>query len=210
MLLREAFVYCMYKKRLKELTMYKRNLNSVMIDIETLGRSPYCIILSIAAVEFCLHTGKLGRKFYNRIDLADSLACGFKPDASTIQWWMMQDEKARKEVFTPDKTFGVHESLSEFSKFMKGLKKDVLVWANSPSFDCNHVAEAIRLVLGEVDPPWSYKNVRDYRTIVSMYPEVYKRKDKNLEAHHAVADCIYQIENLKLAIKGLGLSERFK
>ena len=47
---------------------------NVMIDLETMGNTPGCAIISIGAVEFSEEG--LGAEFYCTIDLEDSVKCG--------------------------------------------------------------------------------------------------------------------------------------
>ena len=55
-----------------------------MIDLETLGVSPGSVISSIAAVQFDINTGEIGRQFYKNIDLQQSLDNGFTINAETL------------------------------------------------------------------------------------------------------------------------------
>ena len=79
----------------------ENNLGHLMIDIETLGIniSKNIVILSIAAVEFDLKTGELGREFYERVDIQSCLDLGMKVDASTLFWWLKQNPISKNELF---------------------------------------------------------------------------------------------------------------
>lgn len=184
-----------------------KKMNHVMIDIETLGKVPYCVILSIGAVEFDMNSSSTGKTFYKKISLDSMLKAGLLVDSSTILWWMGQSDEARKEFTGKSGYVSIQNALNEFTKYFKSLDKDVSVWANSPGFDCNHIQEAYELVLGG-EAPWRYNQPRDCRTLFSIYPE--RAPVKSGIAHNALDDCMWQIENLRLAVKGLGLSGRFK
>jgi len=70
----------------------------VMLDLETMGKKSNAAIVSIGAVEFDIETGKTGREFYKVVDLQSCLDLGLKVEASTIYWWLMQSEAARKRI----------------------------------------------------------------------------------------------------------------
>ena len=77
--------------------MGDKKFKHVMIDTETLGRAPGSVVRSVAAVEFDPQTGETGRQKVWKIDLTDSIRYGFKVEASTLKWWMMQSDEARRE-----------------------------------------------------------------------------------------------------------------
>jgi len=52
----------------------------VMLDIETLGVSPGCVILSLSAVEFDINTGELGESFNMGIDIKSCVDAGLTID----------------------------------------------------------------------------------------------------------------------------------
>lgn len=64
--------------------MGEKKFKHVMIDTETLGRTPGSVVRSVAAVEFDPQTGETGRQKVWKIDLADSIRYGFKVEASTL------------------------------------------------------------------------------------------------------------------------------
>jgi oligoribonuclease (3'-5' exoribonuclease) len=129
---------------------------------------------------------------------------GLKLDASTVIWWMAQNEAARKE-FT-DRTsemVSLEVALKLFSKFIGKCDKNVSIWANSPSFDCSMVRNSYDAI-GSHEMPWTYKQERDYRTIVGLCKEKLPATNKNI-AHKAIHDCYNQIENLRFAMHQLRL-----
>ncbi|NVO09553.1 MAG: 3'-5' exoribonuclease [Bacteroidales bacterium] len=97
----------------------KNHLGHIMIDIET-ATDESASILSIAAVEFCLKTGKTGRIFYERVNSQTSLykvlydfrvflgafnqgAMHNLPEicASRIGYYSLILQNAYRSVFTP-------------------------------------------------------------------------------------------------------------
>jgi len=66
----------------------------VMLDIETLGQSPGCAILSVGAVRF--NQRGLGAEFYRSVSREDCERLGLAVDEDTVAWWQDQPEAARE------------------------------------------------------------------------------------------------------------------
>ena len=146
----------------------------IMVDIETLGKSPGSVILSIGAVAFDIGTGEINDKFYGVIDLESSLHNGLKVDASTILWWMSDDQQeARNEILKAHEDHGatdICEILIKFSDFIEKNREDdknMRVWANPPSFDMMILDTAFDVLY--MDIPWKYHEMMDFRTIKNIY-----------------------------------------
>lgn len=167
--------------------------NDVMIDIETLGTGPYSCLLSIACVEFNPRTGQTGKDFYCVIDPVSCQKNGLKIDADTVLWWFMQSNEAQSEFTDIKSRIDIKKSLILLSKFIKKCGVGVNVWANSPSFDCSRIREAYEVI--GMSAPWTYKQERDYRTIIAQYPYSLP-KNENRISHKALDDCYNQIDRL--------------
>lgn len=165
--------------------MYKH----VMVDIETMGKKPGCAVISIGAVEFDLKTGETGKKFYCNIDLEDCQKQGLTIDASTVWWWLSQSESSKLSLM-PEKLL-LETALLSFKKWFEYLDKDIMIWANAPSFDLSILSAAYE-VLG-YQQPWKYWQERDVRTLVAFNPELKKSIINDLP-HDAISDCLYQIK----------------
>ena len=63
-------------------------MRHLMLDIETFGTTPGCVVLSIGAVEFDLDGIK--GEFHAHIDVDSSTALGLKVDARTEKRWLEQ------------------------------------------------------------------------------------------------------------------------
>lgn len=157
-------------------------MRNIMLDIETLDVVPTSVILSLGAVEF--EDGVLGKEFHQRIDIDSCLEYGLTVSGKTIQWWMGQDEKAKK-IFdvTGD---NLVSALVAFDGAFDW--KDTLVWANGGSFDVPIVENAFRKI--GLKSPWEYNATRDYRTFKGEFPkDVYaKLKVCPTVAHDALDD----------------------
>lgn len=159
------------------------DLKNVSIDIETLGKKPGCVILSIGAVEFDPESDKTGRWFYSAINVEDSHKNGFTIDASTVLWWFKQSDQARKAV--ADATAPVATVLGNFAAW---LPDNATLWGNGSDFD-NAIVSAAYDKMG-METPWSFRGNRCLRTLRGMYPHV---QVPAVGTHHnALDDAIYQ------------------
>lgn len=160
---------------------------NVMLDLETMGNGPDAAIVAIGAVEFDPANRVLGRTFYCNIDLESAVENGGVMDASTVQWWLRQDEAARRGLF--DGTRTIHDALTEFSAWMACIdSEDVQVWGNGATFDNVILTQAYKRA--GLWRPWSYKGDRCYRTLKALHPE--KTFTRTGTHHNALDDAISQ------------------
>jgi len=152
----------------------------VMVDIETLGREPGCVVVSIGAVRF--GSDGLGEEFFAEIAPASAQEFGLEIDAETLQWWLTQNGQARSQLVGGD---DLDTALEAFAAW---LPDDAEVWANSPSFDCE-ILDAAFAAVGQ-PTPWQWYNQRDVRTVKNFdaAPDI---EQDGIE-HNALDDAIYQ------------------
>lgn len=167
-------------------------MKHLMIDIETLGKRPGCVITSIGAVEFDMNSGELGREFYENIDIQSCLDLGMFVQGSTIEWWFNQPKEAQCSLF--NNTKNISEVLFNFKKFIQELKPtNLMIWGNSNRFDLGIIAQAYHLAKHK-EIPWKYVNERDVRTLVSMNPTIKKNEPFVGVKHNPIDDCKHQIK----------------
>lgn len=130
----------------------------VMLDIETLGRTPGCVVVSVGAVEFT--TGGLGEEFSWSVSLESCADHGLSIEAETLEWWLGQDTNARAELQGGDDLVDVLEAFGAFYGDTEEL------WANSPAFDCAILGAAYDAVGWPT--PWEFWQTRDYRTLKNL------------------------------------------
>lgn len=159
----------------------------LMLDIETMGNESYSCIISMGAVEFDINTGETGKYFYTPIDLQSCLDLGLIINASTVMWWLQQNEQARKDI-VDRKAIPIKEALDEFAKFCNG---NYAIWGNSARFDCGILQNAYNKA--NLPIPWDYRKERCVRTLVSFNPEIKRNYVSKGTAHNALTDCYYQI-----------------
>jgi hypothetical protein len=170
----------------------------IMIDIETLGKKPGCIVTSIGACVFS--KDGIGETFQENISIVDSQKLGLTMDASTVFWWMQQDTSVRKGQFA----YGVEPgaalmSLYHWVQQQRGLstmdkENPIRVWGNGASFDVP-ILEAV-YEKAQHPPPWLFWESMCYRTLKNQFPAKELQPPKNDKHHDALADAIWQAEHL--------------
>ena len=166
-----------------------------MLDLETLGKEPKSVIVSIGAVEFS-ETEVSENKFYINIDPEDCQSYGLKINASTFLWWMGQSEAARLAITGSEKV-KLKEALISFSSWLleghnHSLKDDVIVWGNGADFD-NTILSSSYSETG-LEQPWSFRNNRCYRTIKNLSPDI--KIETSGSRHNALDDAVSQAHHL--------------
>ncbi|RYD77409.1 MAG: 3'-5' exoribonuclease [Sphingobacteriales bacterium] len=162
----------------------------LMIDIETLGTDSNSVILSLAAVEFDIATGKTGASFYKRVNLQSALDAGLKVSASTIKFWFEQSEAARKDLFA--EVEALEDVLVAFTLFANRGDVKRFVWGNSARFDLGILENAYKSF--SIRVPWIHWNERDVRTLASLQPETRKEMPFTGTKHNPLDDCFHQIK----------------
>ncbi|AFH22695.1 exonuclease [environmental Halophage eHP-32] len=152
----------------------------VMIDIETLGREPGCVICSIGGAKF--DTREVGETFEASVDITSCQEFGLEIDAETLTWWLTQSSEARAQLVGGD---GLADTLADLNRFIGDADE---VWANSPSFDLA-ILEAAFESCG-VSAPWEFYEERDFRTIKNLGID-HGIEQEGIE-HDAVDDAVHQ------------------
>lgn len=158
---------------------------NVMVDIETAGKRPGCIILAIAACTFDKQ-----KIFKNTIDIKVSRAAGFTEDRDTMAWWNKQNPQLRELMFSG--TTPTLIALNDFSDWLKRIhEKDIFVWSKGSNFDFPIIEAAYDKY--DLAAPWHYRNVRDLRTLTSLVPHV--QFVRPAIAHDPLEDCYAQVDH---------------
>jgi hypothetical protein len=177
---------------------------NIMLDLETLGTKPGCVVLSIGAVSF--DAERIVDAFYVNIKPDDAQRCGLTIDASTVMWWMQQSKQARAAFNTG--SMRVHEALINFNTWLLKQRPSVgdgrmKVWGNGASFD-QPVLEAVYAAVG-IANPWQYRDCMCYRTLKNLVPDENLQPPHNDEHHNALADARWQALHLQRIACVLGL-----
>lgn len=164
----------------------------VMLDLETLGLDPGCVILSLGAVEF--DAEGLGDTFYRSINLQSCDDVGLEIDAGTLEWWLEQDETVQGQLFGGEE---LTEVLHEFGQFYDGADE---IWANAPTFDCQILAHAYDAV--EAPVPWEFYEERCFRTLKNLPCAADVHRDG--DHHDALDDAVHQADVAHLTLRRMG------
>lgn len=168
---------------------------NAMIDIETLGTKPGCVILSIAVVPFATLVQE--QPFYMKIDPRDCARNGLLSDPATVAWWNKQDQEIKSEAMSG--TEPLHKTLLSLTAYLMqfGKPNDIRVWGNGASFDVPILEAAYAAC--NLTPYWKYYNSACYRTLKLLHPEVPFVKPVN--AHDALADATAQATHAEKIFK---------
>lgn len=188
--------------------MGDKKFKHVMIDTETLGRAPGSMVRSVAAVEFDPRTGETGRQKVWKIDLADSIRYGFKVEASTLKWWMMQSDEARREFVEGAET-PLEDFLEDFMQFIAATDEgnDFTLWCLQLDFDVAMLRSMYswyNLNVYRCDEevlPWNFRKVRDVRPYMDALDSAGLLPPKVADRHTPLADCLAQINCVHLVEK---------
>lgn len=176
-------------------------MKHVMIDLETLGTSPGCSILSIGATTFGCTTQQR-EQFYVKVSRESCISVGLKEDSNTLNWWMKQSSRVREEAFSG--AVDISMALVQFKAYIVSLDSPagVTLWGNGADFDLPILAQAHRL-LGW-DLPWKFYHSRCYRTLKNLFSHI----DEPIfmgDRHNALADAIHQANYADLIFHATGL-----
>ena len=172
--------------------------NEAMLDLETLGKKPGCIIRSIGIVTFNRNTGEIGDKLYMNIDQASCEAIGLTAEQDTLDWWAKQAAEAQQQLLLDQ--VGVGYAMLCLESFLK-FHNIEQIWCQGSDFDIPILKEVLDRVGVEV--PWKYYNVRDTRTAYDLCNFNPKHVQRDGTYHNALDDCLHQIKLLNYALVNL-------
>lgn len=178
------------------------NAKHCMVDLETLGRRPYCPVLTIGACAFNLDDDlPIVDVFYQAVRLDSCLEVGLRVDADTLKWWMEQNDAARTAAFLDPHAVKLPNALDAFTDWIGS--RPMQFWGNSARFDMG-ILEAAYTACGK-EVPWLFWNERDYRTVKGLVAA----KDIPLTRvgmlHQAQDDAVSQANHLRTICKQLQL-----
>jgi exodeoxyribonuclease VIII len=174
----------------------------IMLDLETLGKKVMAPVVQIgaacAAESLVDGHWQVTPFFFDQTIALDSAMEQRKPDASTILWWMRQNEEVRAQVLVENGQ-GVRDTLRDFSLFISETARivdaeEVYVWGNGASSD-----NAWLISLYEqygMAVPWEYWGNMCYRTIKNFNRHIPRPELPEHLKHNALADARSQLFHL--------------
>lgn len=164
----------------------------VMLDIETLGTAPGCVVLTVGACTM-ERDPKKRSTFEAELDWREQMG-RLTVDPDTLRWWLEQDQTARARAFLDAHQVSVEKFHRLFHDWWVGVHAE-RVWCHGASFDAP--------ILEAVTPmPWRFWNVRDTRT---LYALAGVRPVRGADHHKALADAMSQTDAVWRALDKLGL-----
>lgn len=133
-----------------------------MLDLETLGTSPGCVIASIGAVVFTEEA--VTQELEININIESCLDVGMRIDAATLIWWFQQSREAIDATFMQE-TMHIGPALSELVSFYEENMCE-RIWSHGATFDIPVVGEALRLC--GIRKPLPFRDARDTRTLYEL------------------------------------------
>lgn len=162
----------------------------LMIDFETLAKTPRSTVISVGACFFDLDSGTIGPTFYMAFEIDEQLKRGREIDGDTLKFWMNQSGAAKK-VFN-EKAKSAQEVLSTFAAWVlsNNTISKILPWGNGATFDISIFEDLYRMY--DIKCPWLYYNVMDLRTLRRFLANNAKVDKSAGVDHNALDDAIAQ------------------
>lgn len=188
----------------------------VMLDLETLGNGNNAVIVAIGAVLFNPARAAVDRvwspspdTFYARVDPQSCIDAGLQMDASTVMWWLKQEDAARLEIVKAEGASSLLAVLQEFARWYTNINiafgtaapQNVTLWGNGATLDNVILANAYRAC--GLKQPWSHRADRCYRTLRALFPDVAAPSDTGTK-HNALDDAIFQAKHLSAIFQAQG------
>jgi hypothetical protein len=170
-----------------------------MLDIETLGTCPDCVVLTLGAVKFDPKTlNEPGPGIYCKPDVDDQITMGRIVREDTMEWWSRQAEDVREEALGMDGRISVEQMLKELNKFCVGVNN---IWAQGTVFDIGILEHLYKQY--NMAPNWQYWQIRDSRTLFGTHGDPRVKGKAGL--HNALEDCVSQAVAVQTVYKQLGI-----
>lgn len=162
---------------------------AISLDLETLGTGANAAIASIGACRFDPQSSAIDDVFHIHVSLENCQRHGLAFDASTLLWWLGQDEDARRSLITgQEHAAPLITALDLLAAFIADTGEDSELWVNGASFDLPILANAYRVA--GMPQPWKFWAERDLRTLKNLHGGASIPRDGI--AHNALHDAIHQ------------------
>lgn len=157
-------------------------MQHLMIDIETLAKTPDSVILSLGAVKFNPYSmDDPTDGLYFRIDVDEQIELGRVVDDSTLKWWSTQPNDVRDDAFSDDDRLSLDEVRRHLNKMVVGIEA---VWAQGTVFDIGILENLYRQK--NWPKPWQFWQIRDSRTLLNTFGD--NRELNKKGSHNAFMD----------------------
>ncbi|QDF14735.1 putative exodeoxyribonuclease [Vibrio phage Pontus] len=187
-----------------------------VFDLETYATCQNAIVPEISAVAFDILSGEVFHEITLHIDVDSQVALGREVSASTLSFWLMQSEEARRKMLLADPDYcrknGLEiplpicgamgklrqEIIDVSAKWAEqtGFSKEPLVWGNGITFDLGKTISLFETA--QIPLPWQFWAERDARTIMDLAPEIKKGFSLDFRGvpHYGLDDCKHELRYL--------------
>ncbi len=177
-------------------------MTHIMLDLETLGTKPGCVILSIGACVFYPNTGPDEEKtFYAVLNRDDQLDKEMVVDPKTLSWWTKQNKKAWDQA--TKFSLPTEPELKRFLKWWHSYKGKYL-WSQGSNFD-GPLLEALFASFG-LKEPWRFYDTRDTRTVKQMCHVKNDDVKRDGTYHNALDDALHQSREIAFGIRKIAIT----
>lgn len=173
-----------------------------MLDLETLGTRPGCVILTLGAVKFDPYSlREPGPGIYFRVDVDEQTALGREVQEDTLDWWISQADDIREEALGENERVSLDTLYRDLNRFLVGANN---IWAQGPLFDFA-ILENLYRQMGW-PTPWQYWQIRDSRTLFGVHGDPRVKGKAGL--HNALEDCVSQATAVQQVYNKLGIEKQ--
>lgn len=177
----------------------------LMLDAESLGNIPGCVLCQYTIVPFNIN-GKPYDGPLQPLDIylhiGQQIAEGYDVDTNTLAWWMTQPVNIRRVVFTGG--VWINEFCDEVTCYYDRVVheyKEYRLWSTSAKVD--YGIPPVLFKRSDILYPVNHRAENCARTFVNMvklnHPQMKGSKLKT--THHAIDDCRRQIDDLQIAYR---------
>jgi hypothetical protein len=167
--------------------------SDIMIDLETLDVTPYCVILSIGAVRF----NPYGKGVVEKLELRPTIEDQTEKynrviNESTLAWWSKQSAEAMEDSLSDYGRIPFKDCMEKLYKFCWNRRA---IWSNGAAFDIVACETGMTQTLTDYSNPipWPFWTVRDTRTLYEIAGVRLKdTKYGSKTTHKAVEDAAHQ------------------
>lgn len=177
---------------------------NVMVDLETLGTVPGCVLLSYGGVIFSTAGGDLGEELYVVFNRADCEKAGLHVSQDTLDWWMRQSPESRQvlaDAADKKRSVPLKAGLLMINEFMsRNGGKSLKIWGNGADFDnpilrCAYHAADVQPFAGNYNGR-CYRTAKEFWGIIGVPAP--QRIQRGTGTHHnALDDAKAQAEHLQ-------------
>jgi exodeoxyribonuclease VIII len=165
----------------------------LVLDLETLGLKEDAVILTVGWA--IVKKAEIIQQNEVKLNLAQQIEHGRSITPDTLKWWLAGDkaEACKAMDALPEYRAGVAMDVLRNSVIGSGVTwEKVIVWGNSPNFDCDILGHMFETVV-KCEKPWKFYNERDMRTLRALHPH---ERSRPRIPHDAMWDAVAEAEDL--------------